>query len=216
VQFERIASAWIGRQHDLKDARIRFGTAFYSNLYGHDRLLAAANAFDILPGRYWSKHENLTPEEEAAISASRQAFGKLTDGPVKTRALNSLDLLQQVSLATKIKRRAAIVSGVRPKFEDLDFVCQQAAACRNYYVHGGRNRGFDYQVEFESFRFLIDTLEFVFAASDLIECGWELNEFCNKGTSMSHAFGAYFVNYQHQLAVLKSTVQKFRKAGSVA
>jgi hypothetical protein len=47
----------------------------------------------------------------------------------------------------------------------------QAVPCRNHFVHGG-DAGFDYAKEFNSFAFLTETLEFVFAISDILELGW--------------------------------------------
>lgn len=214
AQFERVAPVWLERQKQLRDSRIRFASAFYADIYGHDRLIGAANAFDILPEGFWPSHETLTEAEVKAIAASRDLFKKLEDGPIRSRALQSLGHLKASNLASKIKHRAAIVTRARPqKFAELDFVCQHAARCRNYYVHGGKP-AFDYQNNFDLFHFLIDTLEFVFAASDLIECGWDFEGFCAKGTTMSHPFGAYLVNYAYGLESLKSKVEKLKDGGS--
>jgi hypothetical protein len=210
AQFEKVASTWIARQAVLKEARGRFGAAFYSGLtFGHDRLIGAANAFDILPKAFSPTEEVLTSSESAAISASMKIFDALDAGTLKARAIQNLGLLGKPNLATKIKHRAALIKALKPeKFAELDFVCQQAAKCRNFYVHGGKP-AFDYQEQFDAFAFLIRTLEFVFAASDLIECGWDFTGWSSHGTSMAHEFGAYIASYSHGLALLKSlTVDK--------
>ena len=52
------------------------------------------------------------------------------------------------------------------------------------------------------------SLEFVFAASELIEAGWNIRTFVETPTSMSHPFGAYWVNYKKALTALKALVAK--------
>ena len=74
-------------------------------------------------------------------------------------------------------------------------------------MHGSKG-AFDYQKHFGEFAFIIDTLEFVFAASDLLDLGWDLKKWMDNGTSMTHPFGAYFVNYSHNIRNLKALVGK--------
>jgi hypothetical protein len=52
--------------------------------------------------------------------------------------------------------------------------------------------------------FFTDTLEFVFAASDLIEVGWKIEPWLQKGTTMSHPFGTYCAHYRYNLQALKA------------
>jgi len=52
--------------------------------------------------------------------------------------------------------------------------------------------------------FFSDTLEFVFATSDLIEAGWDMKVWIARGTTMSHPFGSYWASYSDRLRALKA------------
>ena len=78
----------------------------------------------------------------------------------------------------------------------------EAVNCRNYYVHGSEP-SFNYAEIFRVVIFLTQTLEFVFAVSDLIEAGWDAKAWAEAPTSMSHPFGEYRVNYREKLHDLK-------------
>jgi len=52
--------------------------------------------------------------------------------------------------------------------------------------------------------FFVDTLEFVFAASDLVEAGWDVKAWSAKPTGTSHPFGAYRISYAMHLRKLKA------------
>ncbi len=67
---------------------------------------------------------------------------------------------------------------------------------------------FDYRENFNEFAFLVDTLEFVFAISDLIELGWDFAHWRTKGTSHSHACGSYGFNYVENLRRLKTLLYR--------
>ena len=52
--------------------------------------------------------------------------------------------------------------------------------------------------------FFTDTLEFVFATSDLIEAGWDVKAWSKTDMTMSHPFGRYLVTYAERLQMLKA------------
>jgi hypothetical protein len=54
--------------------------------------------------------------------------------------------------------------------------------------------------------FFTDTLEFVFATSELIEAGWDMKAWIAHGTSMTHPFGRYWGTYGDRLRALKAVV----------
>jgi hypothetical protein len=58
--------------------------------------------------------------------------------------------------------------------------------------------------------FFTNTLEFVFAASDLIEAGWDIKAWSEIGTVMSHPFGAYRLTYTRNLEELKALLPASR------
>ena len=88
-------------------------------------------------------------------------------------------------------------------FEDLKLITDEAVNCRNFYVHGSA-ASFDYNANFDAVTFFAQTLEFVFAASDLIEAGWDIQTWCKTWSSMSNPFARYKVNYRNELEELKT------------
>ena len=95
------------------------------------------------------------------------------------------------SLRKKIDYRAEMLAEIfSTDFPDLSKVIQLAVDCRNHYVHGSLAK-IDYSKHFfETVPFLTNTLEFIFAATDLIESGWDAKTWRTQSTTMSHPFGA--------------------------
>ncbi|MBD8547476.1 hypothetical protein [Sphingomonas sp. CFBP 8760] len=58
---------------------------------------------------------------------------------------------------------------------DLDIVTDEAVRCRNFYVHGTPG-SFSYAEHGGVFTFLTGALEFIFAAADLVEAGWDIRK----------------------------------------
>jgi hypothetical protein len=92
---------------------------------------------------------------------------------------------------------------VGERFPDLVFVCDQAVNCRNHFVHGSDFK-FELAPPATNQRFLTDTLEFVFTASELIEAGWDIGGFSKIPTSLSHPFGSYRIHYDVNLRNLRA------------
>lgn len=53
-------------------------------------------------------------------------------------------------------------------------------------------------------RFFTETLKFFFSAVDLIEAGWNIAEWIEEGTTMSHPFGRFRGVYVERLTALKA------------
>ena len=64
----------------------------------------------------------------------------------------------------------------------------------------------DYGKHYHQVHFFVDTLEFIFSASDLIESGWDISAWINQHTGLSHPFARYRVNYAQQLSELKKLI----------
>jgi len=77
-------------------------------------------------------------------------------------------------------------------------------------VHGTESKIL-YSESNDFLSFLTETLEFIFAASDLIDAGWDIGAWCKEGTTMSHPFSRYRVNYAMALAHLKSALSQTAK-----
>jgi hypothetical protein len=75
-------------------------------------------------------------------------------------------------------------------------------------VHGSDVK-FDLRPPSPAFVFLTETLEFVFIASEFVEFGWDIRRMIAKGSSMTHPFGTFLVNYQPRLRELQANVASF-------
>lgn len=174
-KFAGVMTLWLAHDRDRRMARVRFSQAFgQQHYYPIDRMIAAANMFDLLP-------------QEAAPA------------PAKTGAK-----ARRTPLKQKILRRAKpIIAALGHRLPELELVIQQAVECRNYFVHGPP-APFDVTEHFGVVFFLNDTLEFVFAASELIDGGWDIAAWAARHSSLSHPFAAYCHNYAPNLAELRA------------
>ncbi|MFP1824525.1 ApeA N-terminal domain 1-containing protein [Lonsdalea quercina] len=206
-EFSRIVSGWMNSADAMGDPRERFGTAFYGS-YSIDRIVGAANMFDLLPETHAPKMQEADDALKQAVGKCRETFLGLPESPSRQSILSALGRVGQASLRDKVYFRAKkVTEATEGKFPELKLPCNHAVLARNHYVHGSKG-AFDYQKHFGEFAFIIDTLEFVFAASDLLDLGWDLKKWMDNGTSMTHPFGAYIVNYSHNIRKLKALLGK--------
>lgn len=203
-KFTTVLIGWLARHDEWRNARARYATASaYQNRYDTDRLIGAANMFDIMPASACRMAEELPPALKNAKEAARKVFRALPSSPERDSVLNALGRIGKPSLKRKVRDRVKlIIDAIGEKFPNLELVTDQAVDCRNYYVHGTPGK-FSYEVHSDQPIFFTDTLEFVFAASDLIDAGWDIAEWIKQGTTMSHPFGRYCVDYAARLSELK-------------
>jgi hypothetical protein len=170
LEFSRVLTNWLRRSPQWRDARLRFlGCFAKGGRYGIDRLVAAANMFDILPDSAVPPHVCLSDELKAAKESTNKIFRALPRSAERDSVLGELGRMGRSNLKHKIRHRArSVVDAVGDRFPDLVTVTDEAVDCRNYYVHGG-DASFDYGRAPDTLPFFVDTLEFVFAPSDLIE-----------------------------------------------
>jgi hypothetical protein len=203
-EFINVLTKWLETEQERRDARYRFHTCFTQKAYTVDRLVAAANVFDILPPSATPSDVELSKEVLDAKERCRQIFRDLPAGDERDSVLGALGRVGKASLKHKVRYRAQLViDKVGERFPELDLVLDAVVDCRNHYVHGTPSR-IDYAKHFDVVIFFTNTLEFVFAASELVEAGWDIQAFINTGTTMSHPFGEYRVEYRNQLQFLKS------------
>jgi hypothetical protein len=205
--FSTVLASWLSRQADWKNARFRFIQSFREgNNYTADRLVAAANLFDIIPPNSVGQRPKISPEFAKATSDAKKLFKALPHDQERESILNALGRIGQHNLRSKVRHRAKLITDkLGAKFKELDTVIVAAIAARNYFVHGSPG-GLSPQNCYEFSVFFTDTLEFIFAASDLVEAGWDIEKWISRGTTMSHPFGRYRVNYEANLADLKSKI----------
>lgn len=205
-EFETVLAGWLDSTPQMGNARDRFAACFNSETYSIDRIVGAANMYDLLPGTHVPKNIELDCQTSKAINESRERFKNLHDSFARQSILSSLGRVGMASLRDKVCHRASIIISQNPDFfSELHFPCSHAILCRNHFVHGSE-ASFNYEQEFFSYVFLTDTLEFVFAISDLIELGWDCNYWCSQSMTGGHAFGRYLSEYQKNLERLKDLV----------
>lgn len=208
-EFASVMCAWMEMDEERQDARQRFHSSFaHQRKYSVERLIGAANMFDILPKSATPKDIELPDELLDAKLRCREIFNALPISYERGSVLNALGRVGKASLKHKTRHRAQyIVDAIGEWFPDLVLVLDAAVNCRNHYVHGSASK-IGYRQNFDLVSFFTDTLEFVYAASELIEAGWNIRTFIETPTTMSHPFGAYRVNYDANLQAFQALVAK--------
>lgn len=210
-EFLRVLTNWLRRGDLWNEARGRFFGCFRKqNGDDIDRLVAAANMFDLLPKESLPDEVELSENIRSARDKCREIFKDLPQGYERDSMLNALGRLGKNSLRKKIRHRAERVeSEIGDRVWKLDKVTDEAVACRNRYVHG-RDTRIDYAEEVALRNFLTRTLEFVFAASDLVESGWDMKAWSESHNHKTrwHPFSWYMFNYEFYLKRLEKLLDK--------
>ena len=204
-EFSNVLKRWMERHDEWRDARDRFSTAFaYQNSYDIDRVVGVANMFDILPSCAYPEPVTLPSNLAEARANARKMFKDLPSSPERDSILNALGRIGKAILKRKVRSRAKLITDlIGDRFPDLELVVDQAIDCRNYYVHGSDAK-IDYSRHSAQVQFFTNTLEFVFAASDLVESGWDITTWITQYSTLSHPFARYCFNYSQMLSALKN------------
>ena len=203
IEFGNVLRAWLDRDVDWCTARIRLSHDWGKRLYDYNRIIAAANVFDLLPDDVYLDKPPLSPSFTAAVKAARRIFRDLSPSAERNDMLDHLGRVRGWKLKPKIKFRAGhICDSIGHIVPDLETAIDEAVNLRNHYVHGSSSR-IRADQRLHLLVFLTKTLEFIFFASDLVDAGWNIVDWCNKGKPMGHPFHDYLVNYQEDLERLK-------------
>lgn len=209
--FSRILMNWLERDETRRAARDSFFSCFAEDIYDKDRLIRVASAFDLLPEEVVHGAGELSEELKSARDKCLEVFHELEEeSPEKNRILRVLkqvgkgDKKSKSHLGERIDSRARhITDKIGDKLPEFMKVTREAVDCRNYCVHGGPPDV--YYRETGVIRFFTNTLEFVFAGSDLIEAGWDIQAWYEKKDDLcSHPFGTYLHNYEANLQEIES------------
>jgi len=209
----RVLQSWIAREEKWRIPRSRFFSAFENrNYYTAERLVAAANMFDVLPIDAVPSDVALSPELAEAKAEAQQSFRRLEQSQERDSVLSALGRIGKASLKQKVRHRAQLVANSLPqKLPEITTILDTAVDFRNHLVHGSPIKLPSQSLD--SIMYLLtDTLEFIFGASDLVESGWDITEWDSR-TSTSHPFGRYLKTYIGILAHFKSVL---RSAGGAA
>lgn len=204
AEFANVLAGWLAADSERHAARSRFHDSFaLQSYYTVDRLIGAANSFDLLPESAVPGKVALSNDLKDARDRARNLFTSLPTSFERDSMLGAIGRLGTASLKQKVRHRIGILLPVIAKrFPEIERVCDHAVDCRNHFVHGSQVKLIHGSPE-DNLVFLTDTLEFVFAASELVEAGWDAMRFMESPTSMSHPFGSYRVNYAEGLRTLK-------------
>lgn len=186
-EFENILKSWIGNDANRSEARHRFSDGFKSqNSFSIDRLVGAANMFDLLPSAALPPKPPIAAEVVDAKRRARYMFRQLPESDERRGFLSALGRIGSLTLKRKIRHRAAIVSNaLRKPLAHLDVVTDEAVKCRNRFVHGTPGT-FNYAENGGVIAFLTQALEFIFVASDLLDSGWDIQRWEAKGSMLAH------------------------------
>jgi hypothetical protein len=206
--FASVTAKWLERQDEWQRARWRFFNSFAQGVFDINRLKVSANMFDVLPPSATPIDIALTPDLILARQACREILNQLPQTAERDGALDCLGRIGKSSLRRKVGHRTKLVlDQAADQFPELNRVVDEAVKCRNYYVHG-TSGSFDYDRNFEAVLFFTRSLEFIFAASDLIESGWNFTRWLKRGTALTHPFGQYKVSYPAAIARLLQLLPK--------
>lgn len=194
-EFSVVLAGWFARDEAWHWPRGRYVECLERGRnYSADRLVAAANMFDLLPDCAYSPPVALDPKVVEAAAQTKALFLSLPDSIERSSLLGTLGRFGKLSLPKKITQRGDIVlSHLGAKLPSLQIVLKAAGQCRNHLVHGS---DFDLDAVGSYIDLMTDSLEFVFIASDLIELGWQAAAWAQgPGSGGGHRFAEFLHSY---------------------
>ena len=209
-EFLRIVVNWLDRYKTWEDARLRFFDGFFKQEnYDIDRLVSAVNMFDILPDTALPPKTEIPADLKSVITRCRDIILELPSTSSKRHSLLSdLGRVGSNTLRQKIRHRAEIlVDVIGNDIPEIFLITDEAVNCRNHYVHGSPLRHIDSSKIGTMLNFFTMTLEFVFAASDLVEAGWNPKTWSRDVRYYHHPFYRYLISYRTSLERLKSSMK---------
>ncbi|PSV25670.1 HEPN domain-containing protein [Photobacterium kishitanii] len=204
--LSEILKTWLISSHEWKYARSQMAKSYSCDFYDIDRLIRSANIFDLIPCKNKSDSKiKLNSELNKAKEDAKAIFKSLPNSIERESMLNAIGRIGTKTLKHKINDRIDIIEkNSNININNIRFVSGHSVDCRNYFVHGSLKR-FDYYEHDHLVRFFTDTLEFIFVVSDLIECGWNINDWISLGL-YNHKVSNYLYAYEHYEKNLKKTL----------
>ena len=208
--FSNVLASWLERKIEWSVSRARFSQSFSQpGYYTVDRLVGAANNFDLLPDQAVGSANIVSKELSEALDTCRAIFKELPQTSERDSVLSAFGRVRQNNLKNKVKNRARLLQNpIEHKLPDFEFVIDAAVDYRNYFVHGTSHRVFSTEGEFRFLSFFTDTLEFIFAGSDLVDAGWDVKEWSARSAGIAHPFANYIVGYDAAYREVKELLSK--------
>ncbi|TOH51011.1 hypothetical protein CGI80_10425, partial [Vibrio parahaemolyticus] len=203
--FETVINNWLSRTSTWDEVRWQFLGSFTNSIYNTDRLVKTANMFDIIPDSAYPKKVKLGEELENAKRECKAILKKLPDSEEKNSLLGALGRMGTLTLKHKMRVRLELIPTNKYfTAQDMNLIIGQAVDCRNHFVHGSKKK-FEYYENLEMVCFFIDTLDFLYGASELIEAGWDFEKW-SKLNHLKHPFSRYLNGFDVNLSRLKDLV----------
>ena len=106
TEFGNVLRAWLDRDDEWHTARTRLAHDWGKRMYDRNRIIAAANVFDLLPNSVYGNKPSLTSELSGAVDASRKIFRSLPQSEERDDILGYLGNIGGWRLKRKIAARA--------------------------------------------------------------------------------------------------------------
>lgn len=207
--FPLILKDWLDKK-DRMNARYSFFNTYLKEVFSSERVIVSANMFDILPEKKSAKQSKakkildddvilILDDIKNTIQDSLQDHSNIKDSLLKSvEHLTKKSNNPKTYLRAKIQTRAELII---PYFNlpNLDLVIKHAVKCRNYFVHGTEDKSISPNEYIDLMSFFINTMEFIFITSELIECGWRPE----KIRSPNHKVTSYTREYKFNLSKLE-------------
>jgi hypothetical protein len=199
--FETVLSNWMATQTKRRIARLRLIEGPRGETFTIERLVAAANAYDLLP----FKSQPLPPQVQSKLTELRKVVKTSLQSPYRDPILGAIGRLKGHNLRSKIVARFHVLpKPLQSKFPDMETVIGYCVQARNYFVHGTEPPTLSAKTIEAYWVFFTRTLEFIFIVTELSDCGWRWN---SKATD-SRWFWSYLDNYEHDLKDIKEDLAK--------
>ncbi len=210
-EFATVLMRWMDTGPERRAARQRFMEGFRRGFsYRTDRLVGAANAFDLLPSADFTKQDALPAEVETSLAALEgQVKAAAKSSPVinkhKGQLLDPLGRVRALNLRSKVLQRwAAVPSCIASRLPAMPEAIIQSVHARNFFVHGSEVK-MSAQAIYDLAPFFTDTLEFVFGTSELCRCGWDAERWAKDGYSLSR-YKWYISSFQEHMKRLAAAL----------
>ena len=205
--LSEIANSWLQRDATWRTARAMLLSGWKDiRSYSADRLVRAANMYDLLPETCFPNVPPLGGDLAVSVQNAKKMFRDLPSSADRNSILEALGRVGTLTLKRKIRFRAEVILRlIGDRVPNIGQVAEEAVNMRNHFVHGNTTR-IDYIDNSNLGIFLTDTLEFIFAASDLVDAGWNIGDWVERGPHPHHPFGGYLADYTENWNELKRLI----------
>lgn len=213
--FAQILCNWLAME-DRKVARNNFYNTYFQNIYTSDRLISSANVFDIFPGGNAVRKASLPTDLAAALERVEEYIDSELDSHDEARerlkrSIKSISRPSRITLKDRINERLSFVGQDLFEFtrDDLRSLVEYGIKVRKYFVHGTKFRGLSVEQLYEYQGLFIQFFEYVYAVSELIECGWKPQQ--HSMWFSEHRLGWMKKEVEHRYKRFLNDIQEYKE-----